>query len=713
MTSSGNTDGKKNARHPLPRVIALELTRSCVLSCRHCRASACSGGQDENELSKDEYFRLIDSIASFARPILILSGGEPMLRPDLYDIIGHARKRGLPVALAPCGVLIDDSAAGRIARSGVRMVSISLDGANARTHDAFRGVSGAFEAALRGMEALKRAKVPFQINATVCKHNAGELERIWQLAGDLGAALFNPFFLVATGRGSALAGLQLDAREYETVLQKLAGRFAAEDNEKIPLRVTCAPHYQRIIRQGGMPAAGHSGGCLGGKSFAFVSHLGKVQICGFLDLGCGDLRLENYNFEKIWRHSEMLKKIRNVSAYNGRCGRCEYRKLCGGCRARAFAASGDYLGDEPCCLHNPHSESESAGECYEDREAKSKQCPHPPMVSGKSSDLDRQGRTILQAVQTEMPIEKHPFDALAQNLGIPPDRFIQRLRELSGEFIKRIGPIFNSGALGYSSTLVGARVPEERLDEVAGIINKYPAVTHNYRRSHVFNLWFTLITRRQERLNEIQEEIKKRSGLNEFYNMPARRVYKIRACFSMDEDKKKLVNGGEDLGQSKPSNRPGREIDKAEKELIQLLQTGIPLDRKPFLHAAKALGWDEEDVAGRLREWYGEGIIRRFGAVLQHRRSGFRANGMCVFEVPEPEADRAGALLAGLPQVTHCYLREAPPEWGYNLFAMTHSSDKRVIRDLLADTAGRIGASSFDVLFSTHEYKKTAMRYFA
>ncbi|NQU75280.1 MAG: radical SAM protein, partial [Planctomycetes bacterium] len=319
-----------------------------MLSCKHCRAAAQPMAYPD-ELTTAECRRLIENIASFAKPIIILTGGEPMLRPDIYDIAAYAAGMGLPVVMAPCGMLIDDQTAAQIVRSGIRRISISIDGATARTHDAFRGVNGTFHAAMRGLHAAKAAGLDFQINTTVTKHNLAELPAIRQLAIDLGASVFNPFLLVPTGRGKALADQVLSAQQYEDVLHWLA---ELHDRPEIKMRVTCAPHYQRILHQRsqGGPKERPAKGCMGGQSFAFISHRGKVQICGFLDVECGDLRKEDMNFRKVWDTSPVFLQMRDINRYHGRCGYCQFRKVCGGCRARAFAFTGDYLGEEPFCL---------------------------------------------------------------------------------------------------------------------------------------------------------------------------------------------------------------------------------------------------------------------------------------------------------------------------------------------------------------------------
>jgi len=346
----------------VPRIIAWEVTRRCPLACRHCRADA-RAEPCEGELTTDEGRRLLEAIAAMAKPTIILTGGEPLERKDVFDLARHARGLGLGVVLASCGLSISDEAAQRMAEAGIEAISISLDGATAASHDAFRGAAGAFEAARRGIEAIKRAGIPFQINTTVARHNVAELPDILKMAARLGAVTFNPFLLVPTGRGRALADQELSAEEYERTLRWLADEAAPKSGpipgrRDIKIRVTCAPHYQRIrLSRSGGGESEERGGCLGGKAFAFISHRGIVQICGFLDVACGDLRKANFDFRRIWETSEVFQAVRDVDGYGGKCGRCEYRAACGGCRARAYAMTGDWLAAEPFCAYRPQGES--------------------------------------------------------------------------------------------------------------------------------------------------------------------------------------------------------------------------------------------------------------------------------------------------------------------------------------------------------------------
>ena len=346
----------------LPLLIAWEVTRSCNFNCRHCRAGA-RNRKYPNELTTEQCFSLLDNIASFARPIVILTGGEPMLRDDIYDITEHGNKLGLRMVMAPCGMLVDDQAINKMIASGIQCISISLDGATAKSHDDFRRVPGAFDSAIAATKAAKRNNLGFQINTTITKHNIDELPELMTLAEQLGAVTFNPFLLVPTGRGRDLAEQEISPQQYEETLGWLSEQ---QGKSKMQLRVTCAPHYQRIIRQNKSIKSQDSNrcssdkrdsnqvaGCMGGKTFAFISHTGKVQICGFLDIEAGDLSQNGLDFEDIWKNSRYLKEIRDVDSYKGKCGYCEYRRVCGGCRARSYAMTGDYLESEPFCVYQP------------------------------------------------------------------------------------------------------------------------------------------------------------------------------------------------------------------------------------------------------------------------------------------------------------------------------------------------------------------------
>ncbi len=341
------------------RLVAWETTRNCNLSCVHCRASATLGPY-EGELDTQEGFRLLDQIAEVGKPIVILTGGEPLLRPDVFDLAHYGTRRGLRMVMAPNGTLITEDIARRLAEAGIQRLSISLDGATADTHDEFRKVPGAFDGALRGIAHIKRAGIPFQINTTVTQLNLGQIPKIQQLAVDLGAVAHHIFLLVPTGRGKYIVDQAITAEEYERTLNWF---YEQRGKTSLELKATCAPHYYRILRQRsaregksvsfqthGLDAV--TRGCLGGIGFCFVSHVGDVQPCGFLATVCGNVRQASFNH--IWKHAEVFTALRDYGRLEGKCGLCEFKRVCGGCRARAFEATGDYLAEEPLCSHVPH-----------------------------------------------------------------------------------------------------------------------------------------------------------------------------------------------------------------------------------------------------------------------------------------------------------------------------------------------------------------------
>ncbi len=343
-----------------PRLIAWEVTRSCNLRCRHCRAAA-QAGPYAGELNTEECKRVLDSIAARFKPIIILTGGEPLLRPDIYEITRYAKSLDLRPVLATCGTFLTVDIATQLKEAGIERISVSLDGPDEASHDAFRGVPGAFQASLKGLKAATEAGLSFQINTTVTRVNVDSLEQILNLAISLGAAAFHPFLLVPTGRGKEIGSETLNADEYERVLNRI---YELQQSTPIPFKPTCAPHYYRVLRQReaevgrevtpeshGLDAM--SKGCMGGLSFAFISHVGKVQMCGFLEEEAGDLRACDLDFGRVWDESALFGQLRDFRNYKGTCGVCNYRRWCGGCRARAFAVTGDYLDEEPFCAYVP------------------------------------------------------------------------------------------------------------------------------------------------------------------------------------------------------------------------------------------------------------------------------------------------------------------------------------------------------------------------
>jgi len=387
-----------SSSYPPPRLIFWETTAGCNLACIHCRRMTVADQLLPQDLKTQEAFDLIDQVAAFARPIFVLSGGEPLFRPDIFEVARYASDAGLIVALATNGTLIDRSVAHKIQQSGIRRVSISFDGADAATHNIFRG-SGAFERSIAGMQHLAEVGVPYQINTTVARHNAHQMPETLALAKGLGAQALHLFLLVPVGCGMEIAeDQQIQADEYERVLNWM---YDAEMEGGIELKATCAPHYFRIVRQrqaeerrlgivrerpdshrrqqhagshpgshpGGHPG-GHPGaqgangddqarqamsamtkGCLAGTGVCFISHRGEVFPCGYLPVEAGNIRTQP--FRQIWEESPLFTELRNPDLLGGKCGLCEFKKICGGCRARAYGMTMAYLDEEPFCTYEP------------------------------------------------------------------------------------------------------------------------------------------------------------------------------------------------------------------------------------------------------------------------------------------------------------------------------------------------------------------------
>ena len=340
------------------RLVAWETTRRCNLACKHCRAVA-ENHPYENELDTKASFRLLEQIKEVGDPIIILTGGEPLLRDDIFDIAAYGTKLGLRMVMAPNGTLITEESAQKMKDSGIKRISVSLDGSTPETHDAFRGLENAFENSIRGIKIAKKAGIEFQINTTITKTNLEQIPKILNLAEKLGAVAHHIFLLVPTGRGKYIVDSEINAKEYEKTLNWF---YDQREKTSLQLKATCAPHYYRILRQRakqdgkkvsfethGLDAV--TRGCLAGTGFCFISHVGRVQACGFLDVECGDITKQT--FKDVWEDSQVFNKLRDFNNLESKCGICEYKRVCGGCRARAYEATGNYLAEEPLCSYQP------------------------------------------------------------------------------------------------------------------------------------------------------------------------------------------------------------------------------------------------------------------------------------------------------------------------------------------------------------------------
>jgi radical SAM protein len=349
-----------------PRRVYWEVTRACDLACRHCRAEA-APDPDPAELGRAEAARLLDQLACFGPPLphLILTGGDPLKRADLFALIAAARQLGFEVSVAPSGTpLLTDEAIARLKAAGVEAISLSLDGSESVRHDALRGVAGCFDQTLQAARAAAAAELPFQVNTLVSEETLDDLPAIHRLATDLGAARWSLFFLVSVGRGTLLRPISAEACE------RLFDRLAELSVTPGPLITTTeAPHFRRVALERARRAArgeapalqrsiGHGAGIRDGNGIMFISHTGEVHPSGFLPLTAGNVRTADP--VALYRYSGVFRALRRTDLFGGRCGRCEYRDPCGGSRARAYAATGDPLAEDPLCLYQPLSRLQTA-----------------------------------------------------------------------------------------------------------------------------------------------------------------------------------------------------------------------------------------------------------------------------------------------------------------------------------------------------------------
>ena len=345
-----------------PFIAIWEVTQACDLACVHCRASAQPERHPE-ELTTAEGKQLIDQIASWKVPVFVLTGGDPIKRPDLFELISYARTVGVRVSLTPSATpLLTRDVVVRLKEAGLARLAVSMDGASAATHDSFRGLSGSFARTLDAVRWANEVGLPVQINTTFSRRNIGEIDQIVALMEQLRITLWSVFFLVPTGRGK-LNDL-LSADEFESVFEKL---HQLSKTATFDIKTTEAQHYRRFILQkkvaekrAGVHVESHVSsdeigraprGLNDGKGFVFISHKGEVFPSGFLPLSAGSIRQQK--LETIYRESPLFRDLRDSPKLEGKCGACEFKQICGGSRSRAYALTGNPLGEEPCCAYIP------------------------------------------------------------------------------------------------------------------------------------------------------------------------------------------------------------------------------------------------------------------------------------------------------------------------------------------------------------------------
>ncbi|MGC9520167.1 MAG: radical SAM protein [Desulfuromonadaceae bacterium] len=344
----------------IPKWIAWESTRRCNLTCVHCRCSsdmeAASG-----DFTTEEAFKLIDDICEVSKPVLVLSGGEPLMRPDIFEIAQYGTDQGLRMCMATNGTLVTDEICQKMKETDIKMVSLSLDGSTAEIHDNFRQCEGAFEGVMRAAEAFKRNGIKFLINSSFTKRNQHDIAGTFHLAKELGATAWYMFMIVPTGRGEEIMSELVDKDDYEDILK---WHYEQEKNEdEILMRPTCAPHYYRIVPQMAKAegvdfkrrsltfSTGGGKGCIAAQSICLIDCFGNLKPCSYFHSSVGNVK--QIPFKELWFNSKVFNELRDFSKYKGKCGECEFINVCGGCRARADAVYGDYMAEEPFCNYIP------------------------------------------------------------------------------------------------------------------------------------------------------------------------------------------------------------------------------------------------------------------------------------------------------------------------------------------------------------------------
>jgi heme b synthase len=355
-----NRNGDRMAPEFIPKWIAWETTQKCNLRCVHCR---CSSGfsSSEGDFTTDEGKKLLDEIAAFSKPVIVLSGGEPLMRPDIFELAAYGTSIGLRMCMATNGSLVTDEVCLKMNQSDIKMVSLSLDGSTASIHDDFRQCTGAFDGVLRAAEIFRRNGQKFLINSSFTKRNQHDIADTFKLAKSLGATAWYMFMIVPTGRGEEIMSELISKDDYEAILEWHYQQEKIEDD--ILMRPTCAPHYYRIVpqrsKQEGINferrsltfSTGGGKGCIAAQTICLIDCFGNVKPCSYFHRVAGNVKITP--FREIWESSQIFRDLRDFKAYKGKCGECEFINVCGGCRARADAVYGDYMAEEPFCNYVP------------------------------------------------------------------------------------------------------------------------------------------------------------------------------------------------------------------------------------------------------------------------------------------------------------------------------------------------------------------------
>lgn len=343
-----------------PLLVIWEVTQACDLACVHCRASA-QPDRNPQELTTEQGYRLLDQIRSFGDPLMVFTGGDPLKRPDIYSLIRYSAQIGLRTNVTPSATpLLTGEAIERFKENGVNRMAISLDGPDAATHDEFRGIPGTFERAMFALRHAQKIGLDTQLQTTVTRRNMAKLPQVAEIAREIGTKMWSLFFLIVTGRAAEADDLL--AEEYEQVFEFM---YNLSKTAPFGIKTTEAMHYRRYVAQrmkeehgagtqseSAKSVAWRTAGVSDGKGFVFVSHTGEIFPSGFLPITAGNV-LED-SLTDVYRNSELFRTLRDTDLREGKCGLCEYKKICGGSRSRAYALTGDYLAADPRCVYQPH-----------------------------------------------------------------------------------------------------------------------------------------------------------------------------------------------------------------------------------------------------------------------------------------------------------------------------------------------------------------------
>jgi len=344
----------------IPKWIAWETTQKCNLKCVHCRCSS-DMLSSEGDFSTEEGKKLLKEISDFSKPVVVLSGGEPLLRPDIFELAEYGTSLGLRICMATNGALVNDEVCEKMKKADIKMVSLSLDGSTAAVHDDFRGCKGAFQGVVNAAGFFRKHGQKFLINSSFTKRNQSDIANTFKVAKSLGATAWYMFMIVPTGRGEEIMSELISKEDYEEILDWHYQQEKLEDD--ILMRPTCAPHYYRIVPQKAKAegvkferrsltfSTGGGKGCIAAQTICLIDCFGNVKPCSYFHRTAGNVKTTP--FREIWENSEIFKDLRNFKAYKGKCGECEYINVCGGCRARADAVYGDYMAEEPFCNYVP------------------------------------------------------------------------------------------------------------------------------------------------------------------------------------------------------------------------------------------------------------------------------------------------------------------------------------------------------------------------